>query len=71
MGACSHRWGAVSADDARDALQVLAGLIAADIRAGTPALAVRSSMANNAHRRPGRPKAAPYAVARMEVARAA
>ena len=57
--------------EAQDALRLLAGLIAADLRAGSPVLAQAAPPAQAERRRPGRPKSAPYAVVSAPLARAA
>ena len=57
--------------EAQDALRLLAWLIAADLRAGSPVLAQQTPPAQAARRGPGRPKSAPYAVVAASLARAA
>jgi hypothetical protein len=57
--------------EAQDALRLLAGLIAADLRAGSPVLAQPTPSAHAEPRRPGRPKSTPYAVVAAPLARAA
>ncbi len=57
--------------EAQDALRLLAGLIAADLRAGSPVLAQPTPPAQEERRRPGRPKSTPYAVVAAPFARAA
>lgn len=54
-----------------DALCLLAGLIAADIRGGSPLLAVPLPAPEVPERRRGRPKSVPYAVAASPIAIAA
>ena len=56
-----------------DALRLLAGLIAADLRAGSPVLALPLPLpgAEEPARGRGRPKSIPFAVAAFRVARAA
>jgi len=54
-----------------DALRLLAGLIADDVRAGSPVLAMPSAVVEPPARKRGRPKSIPYAVAAREAARAA
>lgn len=61
----------MSADYPIDALRLLAGLIAGDLRAGSPALAKTLPSAEEPVRRRGRPKSVPYAVAATPLARAA
>jgi hypothetical protein len=57
--------------EAQDALRLLGGLIAADLRAGSPVLAKPTPPAQAERRRPGRPKSIPYAVVAAPLARAA
>ena len=57
--------------EAHDALRLLAGLIAADLRAGSPVLAQPTPPAQAERRGPGRPKSTPYAVVAAPLARAA
>ncbi len=61
----------MSAGSPTDALRLLAGLIAADLHAGSPALAVPLPPTEEPARRRGRPKSLPYAVAATPLARAA
>ena len=57
--------------EAQDALRLLAGLIAADLRAGSPVLAQPAQPTEAPRRGPGRPKSIPYAVVAAPLARAA
>jgi hypothetical protein len=54
-----------------DAIRLLAGWIAADLRDGAPVLAQPTSALRPPERRPGRPKSVPYAVASSSLAFAA
>lgn len=54
-----------------DALRLLAGLIAADIRCGSPLLAVSAPLPETSQRRRGRPRSVPFAVAAAPLAIAA
>lgn len=56
--------------DALDALRLLAGLIAADIHAGSPILAPRSPSVEGRPRARGRPPSRPFAVVAGARARA-
>jgi hypothetical protein len=61
----------VSAATPPDALRLLAVLIAEDIRAGSPLLAMPCPVAEPPVRKRGRPKSIPYAVAAAPIAIAA
>lgn len=54
-----------------DALRLLAGLIAADVRTGGPVLAVALPAVEPRARGRGRPKSVPYAVAAISLSIAA
>ena len=61
----------MNAESPIDSLRLLAGLIAADLRAGSPVLALPLPDAEEPARGRGRPKSIPYAVAARPAARAA
>lgn len=61
----------MSAPYQHDSLRLLAGLIAADIRDGSPLLAVPTPSPEAPQRRRGRPKSVPFAVAAAPIAIAA
>ena len=61
----------MNAESPIDAVRLLAGLIAADLRAGSPVLTLSLPAADAPARGRGRPKAVPFAVAAVRAARAA
>lgn len=61
----------MNAESPIDALRLLAGLIAADLRVGSPVLAMPLPASEGPTRGRGRPKSIPFAVAAVRTARAA
>ncbi len=61
----------MTAESPIDALRLLAGLIAADLRVGSPVLALPLPAGDAAPPGRGRPKSIPFAVAAIRTARAA